>query len=205
MTEQTVYFDIDKTLVDTQKLLQNCRQSLVQIGVLPENFDRAAKAYLGHLTSRTEYNPDDFIATVAFYQPEIEMTDISAAFWLAQNFAEALFPEVLTVLTQLSAHFTLGIFSQGNKDWQRKKLRKTGLAEFFSSDHLIIADYKLSPEIVTLLEENAIVIDDKSEVIQFLKTDGPTGLKPIQIDRQATSSNAQKIASLSALLPLLQL
>lgn len=169
MTKLQVHFDIDKTLVDTKKMLENIKLSVSQIGVSKEVFESAVNTYLASLESRTFFDPEEVIQTLLIQSPAVTEEQLRAAFWKPENFSQALFPEVLSVLTTLASVVELGTFSQGVLYWQEKKLRLAELDKFFASHTRIIENNKLSEESLNKLPSQAVVIDDKEEVITHLR------------------------------------
>lgn len=81
--------------------------------------------------------------------------------------------EVKKVLKSLSKKLDLGIFSEGEKDFQEKKLENTGIKEFFNKNNIYILHGKnLSiKKIFKKYEKNSIfLVDDKLTILSEVKT-----------------------------------
>lgn len=89
-----------------------------------------------------------------------------------------LYDEVKNALSLLSQIATLGIFSQGEIAFQKKKLRKTTIDHYFSEEHLHIVDYKVGvvDEVLRLYSDKANVffIDDRLEGLHEAKKSNPS-------------------------------
>lgn len=84
------------------------------------------------------------------------------------------YEEVPETLLALRENFRLGIFSEGDKAFQEKKLRETDLAAFFDPGlQFIVPDKKEAlREVVKALrgEEIVFMVDDKLKILAELKT-----------------------------------
>lgn len=83
-----------------------------------------------------------------------------------------LYPGVKNVLEKLNNTYTLGILSQGEKEFQIKKLQETGIFELLDKDHIFITQDKHGEmeEILKNLEiEETILVDDKLEILKKAK------------------------------------
>lgn len=83
-----------------------------------------------------------------------------------------LYPQVKKVLEELSNKFTLGILSQGETDFQIKKLKETGIFELFDKNHLFITRDKhgeMEGILKRLQMEKAIFVEDKPEILKKAK------------------------------------
>ena len=193
-----IYFDIDKTMIDTKLLMKNCQASLQSTGVESEMFVQVLNKYLATLPNKTFFDPEQFLDLLA-KQSQTSKDVLQEIFWLPANFEHSLFPEVLSVLEALSPKTKLGTFSQGVSYWQQKKLELSGLTKFFPEDKRIIESDKLSAEIVGRLKPGAWVIDDKEEVVETLKAARPD-LQVFWIVRSEDETPTDSIQSLTEVL-----
>ena len=79
-----------------------------------------------------------------------------------------LFEEILPVFTKLFGTVELGIFSKGESEFQKEKLRKTNLESFFKREHLHIFEDKVVSikEILGKYRNYKIyLVDDKLNVL----------------------------------------
>lgn len=103
-----------------------------------------------------------------------------------------LYDEVIDVLHQLGQHAVLGIFSEGELDFQKAKLVNTMIHAHFSEDHLHIVSSK-NKTIAEVLKQyekkNVILVDDKIEILEMAKKLSPH-LVTIWVKRGPFASNA---------------
>lgn len=81
--------------------------------------------------------------------------------------------EVKKVLKSFSEKLDLGIFSEGEKDFQEKKLENTGIKEYFNKNDIYILQGKnLSiKKVFKKYEKNSVfLVDDKLTILSEVKT-----------------------------------
>lgn len=92
-------------------------------------------------------------------------------------FVYELYKEVTRALYELSTIASLGIFSQGEIAFQKKKLRETNIEQYFSDDHIHIMEFKLEmmQEILETYHNKGkvFVIDDRLENLHMAKKSAP--------------------------------
>lgn len=204
MENPRIYFDIDKTLVDTRQLMRNFEDALMEVGFPSETFAQTLQAYRATLKDNTEFDPEIFLDALTDAHPGDHREQLAQAFWLAHNFEQALFPDALMVLGALSQKLELGVFSQGVKAWQEKKLQLAGLDHFFPEERRIIESNKLSEAALAQLPQDAWVIDDKKPVVTHLKTNRPD-LRVLWINRETPEeTDLETITSLLHIVALYQ-
>jgi len=108
----------------------------------------------------------------------IVLFDIDYTLFDTEHFKKSLltkhriYEEVKDVLEKLSKIALLGIFSEGDLEFQRKKLNKTAINDYFEKDHTHIVLSKLS-ELRRILKkyENRVIffIDDKLSILHDAK------------------------------------
>ncbi len=107
----------------------------------------------------------------------------------------SLYKEVYDVLSELSNTTILGIFSEGESEFQNRKLRKTKIDHFFSKEHIHIEHLK-SGKIKALGEiyKNTplYIIDDKLPFLLVMKNTIPQ-VKTIWIKRGLYAENQNTI------------
>lgn len=205
MDKPHLHFDIDKTLIDTKKMLEHIQMSVGQVGVSKQLFESVIATYLSSLESKTFFDPEEVIQMLMIESPSVQQEQLSEAFWKPENFSLALFPEVIPVLNTLAPSVYLGIFSQGVLSWQEKKLTLAGLDTFFPKETRIIETNKLSEESLARLPERAVIVDDKEEVVEHLRRMRPD-LKVFRVDHSLEhQQEIGTISSLSEIVTLLKL
>lgn len=83
-----------------------------------------------------------------------------------------IYEEIFYLLNALSEFVTLGIFSQGDISFQKKKLKRTNILKFFGKDNIHITKSKeedLSKIIGAYKKFRVILIDDKYEILKVAK------------------------------------
>lgn len=98
-----------------------------------------------------------------FNTPLLKQSDL-------QNYS--LFPEVTKILDLLKENFILGIFSEGDREFQISKLKKTNIWHFFNPEDIFIETKKHT--LIMEIEEKyrdkpLVVVDDKLTVLADLK------------------------------------
>lgn len=80
------------------------------------------------------------------------------------------YPEVKLLLSTLSKKARLGIFSEGELNFQKEKLRKLGILQYFELDSVFIFENKQEhvAEIFGSMDDNTYVVDDKKEVLNMI-------------------------------------
>lgn len=87
-----------------------------------------------------------------------------------------LYPQVKNILENLNNKFTLGILSQGEKEFQIRKLHETGIFNLFDKDHIFITPDKhgeLEGILKNLKIEKTVFIEDKLEILKKAKNLNP--------------------------------
>lgn len=84
-----------------------------------------------------------------------------------------LYEEVVEAVQTLSGVVTLGIFSQGDVDFQKSKLVKTMIHDHFVEDHVHIVSDKhatIASIVDQYRDETLILVDDRLEILQEAKS-----------------------------------
>lgn len=84
----------------------------------------------------------------------------------------ALYSGIATLLRDLSKIAVLGIFSQGEVDFQKKKLKKTGIDKHFIDEYINIVESKIDT-IETVIDRyknyEIFLIDDRIDNLEMAK------------------------------------
>ncbi len=82
-----------------------------------------------------------------------------------------LYDEISGVLAELSKIATLGIFSEGDVDFQNKKLKETNLEPFFLKENIFIHARKedILKNLVDFSDSKVFLIDDKLSILHKAK------------------------------------
>jgi FMN phosphatase YigB (HAD superfamily) len=126
----------------------------------------------------------------------------------------SLYPEVVDVLSELSKEAILGIFSEGEEEFQKTKLKTTKIDHFFHKDHMYIEKEKekIIEKIKTKYKDASIIIvDDKLPMLSLTKKQNPHAFT-IWIKRGEYAKNQKQlpdftpdaeIDNLSEIIPLI--
>jgi phosphoglycolate phosphatase-like HAD superfamily hydrolase len=197
--KQIILFDVDKTLFDVNLLI---RKLLVIelpriLNISLETFQQRDQAYRQTLEKNTDFNPTDYLRAISL-QSDVEELGVKTIF--NPNFhQQAVFPDVIPCLTKLAKSYQLGVFSEANLEWQQKKLKLSGLINFFIPELVFIWRRKTAPEQLKQLPSPVTIVDDNTNVIAAL-TQVPT-ITPIWINRV----NAQPLVGVTTITSLTEL
>lgn len=107
-----------------------------------------------------------------------------------------LYPEVYGTLSSLEKTSILGIFSEGDQEFQKNKLKETKIWHFFNKDDIYIETNKelLIKEISEkYLARPLVVVDDKLPILLILKKHLPNA-KMVWIKRGFYAESQKPIA-----------
>lgn len=171
MQASTIYFDFDRTLLDTDGLKAEQARRIAKITYLSEEqVVEGMKKYIASLIDHLDFHPEEYANYLASLY-SVPAGDVMKVYLADTSyFAGFVFPEVVEVLTQLQQRgVSLGIFSSAQYEYQLHKLKYSGVMQFFKHDSIIIHPRKLTPEIVTKVPNESLVIDDDLAVVQELQ------------------------------------
>lgn len=198
-----ILFDIDNTIIDMEAL--RILQREIIANALHISFDEAEDNFLeyyGTLDDSSDFSPQNLLKFLA-EKNNADYDQLLTIFLKPENFQKVLFPEVRKVLTGLKKdNYQLGIYSQGNPQYQPHKLAANKLLEFFDPNRIYISERKMDSELINSLPANTIIIDDRAEVIEFLNNFD--NVIPLQIIREVSDVMGPYVLnSLTDLFPML--
>jgi FMN phosphatase YigB (HAD superfamily) len=181
---QVIYFDIDRTLYDAVQFKADVKQQICsELNIEDAVFDDATIRYMVHLEETNDLNPEEYLTFLA-ENLQVDKEALFRIYFADQHFKNALYDDVEEVLQDLSKDYTLGIFSQGFTHFQMRKLEVTGIIKYFNPEHIRIERRKCTPETFKKMSRDGAIIDDKPEVIEFVKFN--SDFTPIWINRVST-------------------
>ena len=206
-----ILFDIDNTLLDTKKFVTQVFEQVRQLFELTQaDFVAQKDAFYQTLAESTDFTPEAFVDFIAeSNRSESELADAEKMVKAVSYFYDdgaltnALFEDVVPNLERLSVGHTLGIFSQGDKKYQLKKIENSGLISFFDQRYMFIEKRKTTPEYMQQLPAHVTIVDDRLDVIAALQAN--PFCTPVLLQRQQNESleieeiNTTVIHSLSEL------
>ncbi len=163
-------FDIDGVLFDPEKFGKLIRAEFVKIlNTSEEELIRANADYYAKLETTTDFNPREIASYIAEHF-NADQKVLEQVFWENDEiYKGAIYQDVSETLKKLSWKHTLGIFSQGNEELQRRKLGAAGMKKYFKDEHIIISTRKLSDDAIELLPRDATLVDNKHDVVTALQ------------------------------------
>jgi len=175
-----IFFDIDRTLVDSNVIRRN------GIGLLSEKtrlkkFQIVAltKEYQAGLSHKNKYNPWKL---AEFVEKNTGGDNLGEIYINKEVYEGSVYPRTKEYLGRLKkVGYELGIFSEGNYQYQINKLKFGGLSDLFDPKLLIILDKKCRKEAVGKMA-GGVVVDDCREVISYLTRFGD--IRPIWLNRK---------------------
>lgn len=193
-------FDLDNTLLDTGRLVNEGFKPALQafLGLDEATFAKLNEEYWQSLPDSTDFDPRTYTAFLAD-QTQKDPAQLLEIIYKPGWYQETIFPEVIAALEQLQAQHQIGLFSQGNHEYQTKKLELAGLTKFFSDELIYIFERKLAPKVLEDLPESTL-IDDRFAVVETAQ-DFPQ-LTPIWLNRTNEKAH-QKVRTIQSLSELL--
>lgn len=178
-----ILFDIDDTMINTilyRKIQDETLAKYLQISDDEVKQDRS-DYYFG-LEKGSDFSIDEYLSLLAKkYGHTLE--ELKSIFFNEKNIELCLYEDVIPVLEKLKkSGFTLGIFSEGYEYFQKFKLEKNNLINFFDKKYTFILRRKMDQEVLSNLPEGTTIIDDKPVNLEQLKQFD--NLNPIQIIRE---------------------
>ncbi len=170
MIKPLILFDWDDTLFSKVEYKKRLRSNLARIcEVSEEIIFEVEEKYFNNLEKSDDFRIDTFVQSFEEkFGKKIELEDFNSD--KLGIYSQALFPEAISVLDKLKDKFNLGIYSQGFVALQKMKIKLSGVEDFFEEKFVFIDRDKLNPEFLTKLPDGAIIVDDKKEVVEKLKT-----------------------------------
>ena len=204
-TTRVILFDIDKTIFNTPFWLKELVNAalIARLGITVAEFETTSNQYHSTLEKYTDFNPAELLPHLGKTYG-VSTAELSEIFYRREFFAQALYPDVMPMLTELKNQgHVLGIFSEGNEAYQRTKLRETGLDQFLNPEYVFICKRKEQPEVLEQLQSGWVIVDDNKKVITTLRE--KTATAPVWMNRyqQTDFTHISTITSLTELAGIL--
>jgi hypothetical protein len=197
-----VFFDIDGTLFDTAKFLEDFRSKL-SVEFKDPSLQEVNFASLSNEVKREQgyFIPSFFLDKISALSRKIDRKKLDDLFWDNSFISEHLFSDSLTV-SELPHNIEVGIYSKGDETWQKRKINS--LLENIKAENIYIFPDKLvsAKSVFNRYAENSILlVDNDVNVFKKIKDLFPL-VNCILIDRQGNLEDnvgVQKITSLKEL------
>ncbi len=182
MNKKIILFDWDDTLFSKTEYKKRLRSNLAKIcQTTEEEIFEFEEKYFDNLTRSDNFEINDFVNSFSKkFNKEISLKDFSTD--NLDIYSQSLFSETIEVLNKIKEKYILGIYSQGFVSLQKLKIKNSGVENFFDESVIFIDRNKTALDFLNKLPVGAIVIDDKKEVIETLKSNRPD-LELIWINR----------------------
>jgi len=137
------------------------------LGITLEEYRDTQNGYLNTLEKSTDFLPVKYLRHIAhtYSYPFQKLHDI---YYNPELFRASLYPDTIPALDKLKLKNTLGIYSEGNHDFQITKLKLSGIFDYFDPNFIFIHRRKIDPVIISSLPENTTIVDDRTDVIDSL-------------------------------------
>ncbi|MDD4135477.1 MAG: HAD hydrolase-like protein [Candidatus Shapirobacteria bacterium] len=169
MKRKLILFDWDDTLFSKVEYKKRLRNNLAKIcEVSEEEIFKFEEKFFENLKRSDDFQIKKFVESFSEkFNKKIELKDFNSD--NLKIYSGALFSETISVLEKLNDNFDLGIYSQGFVSLQKIKIRSSGVENFFKKEFVYIDRNKLRADFVSKLPDEAIIVDDKKEVMEKLK------------------------------------
>jgi len=177
MKKGILLFDIDQTLIDTDKASEKHNEKILKILGNPDKneYQKIKDTYKHSLSNQREYDPEVIYKKVCERFNFKNLSSLLNVYYEKENwfiYKESVFPEVKECLGKLKDNYNFGIFSEGVPKFQNNKFQAMGIAEYFESDLIFIVNAKDNIEIISKLPKDSIIVDDKENICEFLTNNG---------------------------------
>ena len=192
----TIIFDLDHTLLDTEKFKDILGLSLKDSGVTSDQFWKAFED-TNKETRNVDFDPDKLIEQL---RPVINCSReeaIAKIYSVIENIQNFLFPDALKVLEQLKNNgHRLVLFTHGNIDWQKKKVKQLGLEIMFEKllftneeKEKMVTELELLKKPVVMINDNGKEMDEFQKVFPDFIMVAVRGPKPVPSDKNIPICN----------------
>lgn len=170
MPNNTILFDIDKTLIDTPalfneqilpELAKSCQESTKVLHT-------ALIEYRDTYEHRADFNPQHLIEQLA-QKFSVDKQELAKVLYDERHFKTALYPEAIDVLEELKKKHPLGTFTEALPSWQIDKMKLSGVYEYFDEKLIFLAERKTTDEFLGKLPKDAYIIEDRVEIVELLE------------------------------------
>lgn len=197
MVKKIILFDIDRTIFDTDKLLNLQYENISKI-VNTHNVGDLKKFWESTLSGARHVTSEERIKLICskfnIKNPK-PLSDVYYDKEYTYIYSDSVYPETHAVLDKLKDSFIFGIYSEGTKKYQNHKFKNMGIVQYFDPNLVFIVDAKNTPEVVKKLPKDAVVVDDKESICEFLTKNG---IKAIWLNKKddRVSKNFETIHNL---------
>lgn len=200
--KRILLFDIDRTLLDTDKMSFLLTSALSKI-LGEKNLNKInsiKREYIESLKRDREFTPDEFCRRLSleFNFDTMTLLDVFYGDKYAYIYKESVFPETIQVLDKLKDNYRFGIYSEGNYKFQNRKFDALNKYRHFDKNFIFIVGAKDNQETLEKIPSRSLIVDDKEIVCEFLFKHG---IKVIWLNKK-DSRKSEKFTTVYNLLEL---
>ncbi len=194
-------FDIDQTLLDADKYNAGLRRRFAAILNCTEDeiFHIRKDEYVASLANMNDFNPHDLVTFLLKHFPTASRAELEAVYFATPEvYSQGLYDEAIPVLRGLSQDYKLGIYTEGNLEYQWMKFNSFGISELIDPKLIFVWQNKTGSEALSSLPGGSVIVDDNPRIIQALK-EFRRDIFPILLDRKGNqpTHGAISVRSLS--------
>lgn len=167
-----IIFDFDHTLFSVKNFYEVFENEFQKIGVskklFKETFEKAKEG-------EKPYNPEKQFQLIVQKKPEISFKEFKENFEkVLSNANDFLYPDVEPFLQKIENKFDLFLLSYGEDKFQREKIEKSGIAQFFKKVFITPDINKVSTfKRILRKNEKVIFVDDNPAALSAIKKKFP--------------------------------
>ncbi len=187
MKKGIILFDIDRTILDTEKLSNLLTENILKV-LNTDDIDRIKdikEKYHLSLKNQREYEPETALRLIAQEFGFIDLPRLVDVYYGKKYeflYKDCIYPEFFEVAQELKDKFKFGVYSEGTKKLQNHKFESMGIRKYFDKDLIFIVDAKDTQEILMKIPRMAIVVDDKEIICKFLSENGVRAIRLNKVD-----------------------
>ena len=192
MQKGIILFDIDRTIFDTGKMVEDIDTATAKI-IKSSNLES-----LIVLNRSREFSPETYTKMLCekfHFNDQKKLLEIFYGGKYKYIYKNNVFPKTRIVLDKLKTNYRLGIYSEGISKFQNNKFKSLELDEYFEKNLIFIFAAKDTEEAIAKIPKSAIIIDDKERICEFLTKNGINAIWLNKIDDRV-SPNFQTIHNL---------
>ncbi len=161
-------FDLDNTLINSEQILINLKEALlITIGKDQTRYFWSDIARIGNPDKGKNINE----AITQYFQNDPEKIE---NLWRILAFRACLFPNVIEVLEKLGALGKVCLFTQGNVEWQKVKVKYSGIKNSFIAQYIYEDKLAHLEKIASTYKNHRLYFfDDKPKYLQKIKATLP--------------------------------
>lgn len=140
LSSKIILFDIDYTLIDTDKLRKITHDKILQTTKIPpQELEKATKKFAETLKTSREFSPPKYAIFLAnYFTDPLLKKKVGEIFSRPSVYQPAIYPDVMPSLKKLRPTYSLGIFSEGIRKYQIAKITLSGIISYLDQNLIFI-------------------------------------------------------------------